>query len=554
VQPLFVTQRLYCSQVIVLFTLSVLALSPWLSFDPFSPIRMLFLSSLSGYFLLKIYRNRQKYSSVRYKYLRYWSLSWLLVVVLILINSKTSLILQFYGTHGRNIGIITTISLAIILIGFSLAAEKKHLNQVLLALVIIGGVTIFYGFAQTLNIDPFQISKESTPASSFFGNINFYSAIVGICCLALLGFIKESVESKLLMAGSFIYLMCGVVAIIQSQSQQGLFVLLIGSGTFALLLLLKKYIFGIKSLLPLISLFTSAGLFIAGFLQKGPLSHLLYQDSITYRGDYWRSGIRIIADHPLLGVGFDSFGDYYFRYRDLIAATRRGPLISTNSAHNYFIDYAAEGGFILLALYIAIIALTVLSYVKIFRREEVLNFKITALLAIWIGFQAQALISPRQISILVIGWAASGLIIGYEISMREVVGAKVNQTQGISSPRNLSKKSGAIAITLGAAISLPHFTADMQVKSAIRSLNLEKIYASAFRSPQDPNRMVYIANNLQAQGFDQEAIRILEQVVKIAPDNFDAWKLFSLVKTATTEQKSLATRNMKRLDPSNPDL
>jgi predicted Zn-dependent protease len=94
----------------------------------------------------------------------------------------------------------------------------------------------------------------------------------------------------------------------------------------------------------------------------------------------------------------------------------------------------------------------------------------------------------------------------------------------------------------------------MQAKSAIRSLNLEKIYASAFRSPQDPNRMVYIANNLQAQGFDQEAIRILEQVVKIAPDNFNAWKLFSLVKTATTEQKSLATRNMKRLDPNNPDL
>ncbi len=532
----------------------MLALSPWLSFDPFSPIRMLFISSLSGYFLLKIYRNKHKYSSVSYKYLRYWSLSWLMVAVLVLINSKTSLILQVYGTYGRNIGVITTISLAIILLGFLLTAEKKSLNQVLLALVIIGGVTIFYGFAQTLNIDPFQISKESTPASSFFGNINFYSAIVGICCLALLGFIKESAESKLLMAGSFIYITCGVLAIIQSQSQQGLFVLLIGGGTFALLLLLKKYRFSIKSLLLSISLFASAGLVIAGFLQKGPLSNLLYQDSITYRGDYWRSGIRMITDHPFLGVGFDSFGDYYFRYRDLIAATRRGPLISTSSAHNYFIDYAAEGGLILLAPYIAIIALTVLSYVRIFRREEVLNFKITALLAIWIGFQAQALISPRQISLLVIGWAASGLIIGYEISMREIVGAKGYQAQGKPRQRNVSKISGAIAIMLGAAVSLPHFTSDMQVKSAIRSLNLEKIYASAFRSPQDPNRMVYIANNLQAQGFDQEAIRILEQVVKIAPDNFDAWKLFSLVKTATTEQKSLATRNMKRLDPNNPDL
>jgi tetratricopeptide (TPR) repeat protein len=66
--------------------------------------------------------------------------------------------------------------------------------------------------------------------------------------------------------------------------------------------------------------------------------------------------------------------------------------------------------------------------------------------------------------------------------------------------------------------------------------------------------MIYIANNLQAQGFNQEAIKILEQIVEIAPDNFEAWKLFSLISTATAEQKSIATENMKRLDPNNPDL
>jgi O-antigen ligase len=91
---------------------------------------------------------------------------------------------------------------------------------------------------------------------------------------------------------------------------------------------------------------------MGGFLQKGPLSTLLYQDSITYRGDYWRAGIRMISEHPLFGVGFDSFGDYYFRYRDLTSATRRGPLIYTNSAHNYFIDFAANGGLFYLLLYL----------------------------------------------------------------------------------------------------------------------------------------------------------------------------------------------------------
>ena len=515
---------------------------------------MLFLSSLSGYFLFRIYKNRHIYSLTQYRFIKYWSISYLLIAALVLIFSQTNLILQAYGTYGRNTGLITTISLLVILVGFSMTTEIKHVNQILLALITIGGVTMLYGFAQSLNVDPLRISKGAIPASSFFGNINFYSAILGICSLAPLGFLKEIVKNKILILVSLIYLLSGVLAITRSQSQQGFFVLLIGSGSFVLLLLFKKYKFGVRFLLPLISIAISSIMVIAGFLQKGPLVNLLYQDSITYRGDYWRAGLKIISDYPLLGIGFDSFGDYYFRYRDLTSTTRRGPLISTNSAHNYFIDYAAEGGLLLLVLYIVAIAFTIISYVKIFKREEVLNLKITALLALWIGFQAQALISPRQISLLVIGWTTSGLIIGYELSTRRENELKNNQIRVKEREYKITKSSGAISIILGAVICLPHFTADMQMKSAINSLNLEKIYASAFRKPQDPNRMIYIANNLQAQGFNQEAIKILEQTIEIAPDNFEAWKLFSLISTTTTEQKSIITENMKRLDPNNPDL
>ena len=298
----------------------------------------------------------------------------------------------------------------------------------------------------------------------------------------------------------------------------------------------------------------SSSLIISGFLQKGPLSTLLYQDSITYRGDYWRAGIRMISEHPLFGVGFDSFGDYYFRYRDLTSATRRGPLIFTNSAHNYFIDFAANGGLIYLLLYLLIIVITLRSYIKVFKREANLNLKLTALLAIWLGFQAQSLISPRQISLLVIGWAVSGLIIGYEINSREISNLNSNSIKISKKPIKFIRAKSIVAITVGLLLCFPYFRADMQVKSALRSLNLERIYASAFVSPQDPDRMVFIANNLQAQGFNKEAISILIDAVKLAPDNYDAWKLFSLVSTTTEEQKNFATENMKRLDPFNLEL
>ena len=538
----------------ILLLLAVVAITPWFSLDPYSPIRMVFLSSLSGYLVFKIYQNRGLFSSPRYRLLKYWFICWLLISLLILIFSKTNLSLQAYGSYGRNIGFITSINLAVILVGFSLISANKYLNQLLLALTTIGVVTVMYGLAQTFNVDPLKLTNNSNSIVGFFGNPNFFSSIAGICLLASLGFYKEISATKKFLISSIIYILLGIYTILTSQSQQGFFVIIFGLGSFILIYLYKKYKSYMKFKFMLIFSAFSSSLIISGFLQKGPLSTLLYQDSITYRGDYWRAGIRMISEHPLFGVGFDSFGDYYFRYRDLTSATRRGPLIFTNSAHNYFIDFAANGGLIYLLLYLLIIVITLRSYIKVFKREANLNLKLTALLTIWLGFQAQSLISPRQISLLVIGWAVSGLIIGYEINSREISNLNSNSIKISKKPIKFIQVKSIVAITVGLLLCFPYFRADMQVKSALRSLNLERIYASAFVSPQDPDRMVFIANNLQAQGFNKEAISILIDAVKLAPDNYDAWKLFSLVSTTTEEQKNFATENMKRLDPFNLEL
>jgi O-antigen ligase len=515
---------------------------------------MVFLSSLSGYLVFKIYQNRGLLSLPRYRLLKYWFICWLLISLPILISSKTSLSLQAYGSYGRNIGFITSTNLAIVLVGFALISANKYLNQLLLVLSSIGIVTIIYGLVQTFNIDPLKLNNNSNSIVGFFGNPNFFSSMVGICLLASLGFYKELSQNKKFLVASIIYVLLGIYTILRSQSQQGFFVIIFGVGSFILIYLYKKYKFSLKFKFILIFSAFLSSLIMGGFLQKGPLSTLLYQDSITYRGDYWRAGIRMISEHPLFGVGFDSFGDYYFRYRDLTSATRRGPLIYTNSAHNYFIDFAANGGLFYLLLYLLIIVITLRSYIKVFKREVNLNLKLTALLAIWIGFQAQSLISPRQISLLVIGWTVSGLIIGYEINSRQISNLNSNSVTISKKSIKFIQAKSVMFITVGLLLCLPYFRADMQVKRGLQSLNLERIYASAFISPQDPDRMVFIANNLQAQGFNKEAISILISAVKLAPDNYDAWKLFSLVSTVTEEQKKFATENMKRLDPFNLEL
>jgi hypothetical protein len=44
------------------------------------------------------------------------------------------------------------------------------------------------------------------------------------------------------------------------------------------------------------------------------------------------------------------------------------------------------------------------------------------------------------------------------------------------------------------------------------------------------------------------------EAIEFNPDYFDAWRLLSLLENTSAEEKQLALTNMRRLDPSNPDL
>ena len=50
---------------------------------------------------------------------------------------------------------------------------------------------------------------------------------------------------------------------------------------------------------------------VLGMLQKGPLQNLLYKDSVSVRGFYWRAAIEMLKSEPLFGVGSDRYGSFF---------------------------------------------------------------------------------------------------------------------------------------------------------------------------------------------------------------------------------------------------
>jgi len=78
-----------------------------------------------------------------------------------------------------------------------------------------------------------------------------------------------------------------------------------------------------------------------------------------------RAGLRMIADHPIFGLGPEMVKPYYMLYRDEDAPRWRVPHL-----HNNFLQHAAASGLFAAATYLAILVLFFVRVVFLLRRER----------------------------------------------------------------------------------------------------------------------------------------------------------------------------------------
>jgi O-antigen ligase len=76
--------------------------------------------------------------------------------------------------------------------------------------------------------------------------------------------------------------------------------------------------------------------------------------STRARVELVRAGIRMMEEHPVFGIGLDQFKSVEFHYNSMLADLAPDPKI----AHNTYIQLGAEGGIPTLALYLAIMGVT----------------------------------------------------------------------------------------------------------------------------------------------------------------------------------------------------
>jgi O-antigen ligase len=542
---------------------ATLAITPWATYDPVN-VPKLAVIAVGGFIALAALLINAKTLFTRgHRAVQILSGLFVLDLILVLLFAGTNPYQEFFGTFGRSTGFVAYIALTALFIGAVVIASTKFVSSFARTLLIAGGLSIGYGFLQLAGADPFKWVNQYSPVIGFLGNPNFQSSFVGFSGVLAFGFICAQGIKNSFRLGYIAYLLLAIFVIIQTDSQQGLLVLAGGIAIVAMIWISRSR-FKVLTIPALIISGIGAVFVALGSLNSGPLASILYKASVTYRGDYWRAGWKMTVEHPFLGVGLDSFGDWYRRTRTLEATLRRGPEVTSNAAHNVLIDFSSNGGFPLVILYLALMVFVAISAIKLLKRSDGFDPALAGLIAVWIAYQAQSIISLNQLGLAVWGWIISGLIIGYEINTRAQettieIKPPVNKGRNVKkaidksvSPKTLvSMIAGGL---VGLLVGLPPFIASSQFRSAFASGDAIKFENAAYLWPYDPTRYGQVGITLQTNKLDAQARKVVDAGLLKFPDEFGLWSLVSKLSTATPEQIAKAKKEMKRLDPNNPDI
>lgn len=469
-----------------------------------------------------------------------------------------------FGAYGRNTGSLTYLGLCILLFAVTTIRDESNVYRIIRAFMFVGFANIIYNLLVISGTDIFMWQNPYGKPIGTFGNPNFISSFMGMYATALLAILLFSLNSTKLRAFYIFQIPLSTYIIYKSGALQGFLVLGLGF-SIVLSFYLRSRLKSLRFLAVYGVLTLSSGLVaIAGMLQKGPLSSILYKPSVSFRGEYWSAGINMGLDKPFFGQGVDSYGTYYRLFRDPSALISPGASTVTDTAHNVLIDIFSGSGFFGLSFYVAIMALAVVRSVRYILRSKDVDANFVVLFTVWICYQAQSIISINQIGLAVWGWVFSGLLIGYPSIVRKDkpisvsikgVGRKSKKKEKpepnvVSAGVALSVVAGAV---VGGLIALPAFLTDAQFRSAIAKSDAELVIAQASAFPMDTIRMNRAAVVLARGGLMQSAKDVATLATVKYPDDFAGWIVLYESIAAADPQRSVVKAKLHQLDPLNPE-
>jgi O-antigen ligase len=485
----------------------------------------------------------------------------LFFVIMLMVNLLTSpnTYKSLIGALGRNNGFLTYFCFAALAYLISIRFKLVHLPKLLWSLAGLGLLQAIYNVIQLADTDPVAWNNPYGLILGTLGNSDFAAALLAICSIATL-WLARMYASKVAIALSLLVLVIvQFVVMLESNVRQSLILFAFGLAVLVYSELAQKS----KPVSLVWGGFVSLGglLALLGTLQIGPLTKLLFKESITFRGDYWRAAWRMFMDNPAFGVGLGNYGDYFNRYRDSVQVARRGPAVGSDVAHSMPLDFLAMGGFTLGIAYLAIVIYSVYLVISKIRSLDGVNKQQGYIVFSLLGaYLLQSLISIDQIGLAVWGWIFIGVALSFA-KERKIFAPLDSRLSTIFVPITIVVT--AISFVM---VSVPIWRADSALKQlasvpaeqqgidtrAIRLQIASDIEKITPRDSQFKTQIaLYLLSNGQAEGIDY-AKKALEQ----NPSDSSALRYLIIAYGQLNDPANLQKYKAEalKIDPFNPDL
>ena len=472
------------------------------------------------------------------------------------------------GESGRNLGLLNYIFLVIIIIYSAIKIDFFNLKYIFNCAEILLLALSIYGYAQHFNHDFLKWKNQYSPVILMTGNPDFAASLISILLILTFAniFFQQENRRKVLLAGLSVL---SLPALYWTHARQGMITALVGIGFILSVLIWSK---SKRIGLGFIALEIALGLMsLLGTLQIGPLTKLLYKDSIRDRGYDWKAAISMFKSHPITGVGLDRYGAYFTQYRSPQYPLIYGYQQTVTNAHNVFLELFATGGIILGTSYLLLTIFIGIQAVSLFKSATQKNrIVVTGLIAAWVAFVAQSCISVDCLAISIWGWTLGGVIIGLSIRSSLATTDKKAYSGRPDSSQEPSAYRGLIFLGLIFSfllIVVPMYRNETNISKFIASgapkdPKYQASYLAVAESDfnqtfMSPNYKFQTAVALIKNNYGQEGLNYLNLTIKADKRHLDSYVLLSRIYEdlhfVNLPKAIEARKEIVKLDPYNAE-
>lgn len=554
--------------------LATLAVSPFWSYDPINPIKVLVISVLTfaaaGLLIPYLRSIAQSLGS----FFNFLVVFFVLALVMPLIFSDGQIETQIWGQFGRSTGFLAYLTLVTLLYVVASLQSIESYSGILTMLIITSLAMSVYALLQFANLDPITWSAQGIFGT--LGNVNFFSGFMGtslVACFVIATSGKDLLVKNRTRVLLSIHVIIGLWLVAETDSIQGIIAFSAGISVYALARSAKL---GRIYFVPFLSFFLlGVTAVVSALFNRGPISSLIYQVTISFRADYMHAAIEMMKKSPFFGVGLDSYDDWYRAERGVISAFRTSFNRTANTAHNIALDLGSGGGFPLFIAYVILMAFVLVKSITTLRQSPKVDYVFIAIFSSWVAYQVQSAVSINQIGVGVWGWILSGSVVGYSrIALKQQqpvfrlspifqLNQNVGKSFAVSKEKTKSKNSkdgpntppplpvaiSAVFLMVGFSIAFLPFKTDVDFRSAYSSGQLLDMMEIIKRPGSNPFLIAQAQAAAVGSNFNDQGRILNEYLTQKYPRYAYGWITRTQLPFFSDSERQLAIRRITELDP-----